>query len=524
MGMFSWIREGLTTPPELPDDGRLSTLEYQLEEANASLATLQALQREDAGWAKLADTTARDLTREGLREAARLCRVMFVINPLIKRGLALRAAYVWGQGVGVTARATGVEKDEQPVNDVVQAFLDHDGNRANLTGAQAHVVLENALGTDGNVFVACFTNPITGWVNARTIDPDEISDIITNPDDASEPWFFRRDFVRTRVGERTGRTTSQQETIWYPALRHSPARKLPLIDGNPVQWDAPIYHIKVNALRGGKWGIGDAYAAIPWARGYKEFLEDWASLVRALSRFAFRMSSKRGAANQARASLAKLQDGPAGATAHMSPDATLEAVPKTGATIDSESGRPIATMVASALGVPVTALLSDPGQTGARAVAETLNQPTRLEMKNRQEVWTEAYRAILGHVIDQAVLAPQGSLKGGASRDPWTGEQVVTVQGMAEKTLDIVWPDLDETPIETLIAAITDADATGKVPPLVILRLLLRALRVRDVDEIIDGVTDENGEWIDPRASAGQAAIDAFNRGEDPAAALRQGE
>jgi hypothetical protein len=51
-------------------------------------------------------------------------------------------------------------------------------------------------------------------------------------------------------------------------------------------------HLAVNPLDGAKFGIGDAYAAIDWARAYKEFLEDWLRLVKSLSRFAWRATAK----------------------------------------------------------------------------------------------------------------------------------------------------------------------------------------------------------------------------------------
>lgn len=511
--MFNWLREGLATPGELPDDGRLETTRHQLEEAQNQLQSMAAFYREDRGWDALTQATERDMTRDGLRTVSQTCRVMFIASPLIKRGLGLRAAYVFGSGVGISARSVG-DGAEQDVNAIVQDFLDDDHNRSTFTGAQAREQMENALGTDGNVFIALFTTPKTGKVEPRTLDTDEITGIITNPHDKSEPWFYRRDFVRQNIGERTGRLTSQQETVWYPALGHTPRRKNPLIDGHPVQWDAPVYHVKVNAALGAKWGIPDAYAALPWARAYKEFLEDWATLMKSLSRIAWRTSSKRSAAQQARAALSAQQG--AGGVAHMGPEDQLEAVPKSGATIDAESGRPLATMIAAALGFPVTTLLADPGQTGARAVAETLDQPTELEMGGRREVWTECYRRVIGYVIDQAVLAPQGPLNGTVTHDPITGRQTVTIGGVDDRTLDIVWPDLGKVPVETLVKAIVDADATGKMPPVETLRLLLRALNVRDVDEIVKLMTDDEGQWVDPDATAGDDAVRRFERGEDP--------
>lgn len=517
MDVLNWLglRESVADDPEFKRmQTELSTAQFRLEEAAHSM---EQLYREDRGWVQIGQNFDQEMTPEGRRQAARLCRAMATLNPLVKRGLSIRAGYVWGQGIGIQA-PDGVETGTQDVNSVVQAFLDDTGNRRAFTGAQAHEELEKQLGTDGNVYAVMFSNPQTGFTRVRTLDPLEMTDIITNPEDKSEAWFYRRDYVETTIGERTAKVTTRQKTTWYPALGHKPTRKFPVIDGNPVDWSAPVLQIRVNAV--GKFGIGDAYAALPWARAYREFLEDWAKLMKSLARIAWKLSGKRSSAQQARSALNGL--GEAGGVAAMDPNSQLEAVPKSGATIDAESGRPLATMIAAAFGLPVTTLLADPGQTGARAVAETLDQPTQLEMQGRREVWTEAYRAILGHVIDQAVLAPQGPLKGGVAVDAYTQQEEVILQGEADRTLTITWPDLEDADVDVMVKAITDADATGKLPPLETMRLLLRALGVRDVDEILEAWTDDAGNFIDPNVSAGDAAIDAFNRGEDPAAVLNQ--
>lgn len=194
----------------------------------------------------------------------------------------------------------------------------------------------------------------------------------------------------------------------------------------------------MNRLDGWKFGVGDAYAALPWARSYRDILADWATLLKAMLRFAWRASTKKG--GKAQQLRERLQRRPAGgtpdgnpnvmgATAVISDEVTLEAIPKTGATIDSKSGRPLAAMVAAALDVLVTTLLADPGQTSARAVAETLNLPTRLAMQQRQSLWAEAYRAILAYVIRSAVSAPRRPLQGTITRDPFNGREVVVLAG-----------------------------------------------------------------------------------------------
>jgi hypothetical protein len=484
------------------DEGALATAEYRAEKLNESMAQMQ-LAMEDMGWEKLTNQFAQEFTRDGLKRAAELSRMMAIANPLIKRGLAIRASYVHGQGVGITARGDGNE-GAQDVNAVVQDFLDDDTNRAALTGHQAKLRLETSIGTDGNIFIALFTNPLVGKVQARTLPFDEITDKVTLPGDRMVTMYYRRDWTEN----------GSPHTAYYPDIRWRPnTRSKVWTDGQnryEIKWDSPVYHLQDNGLDGWKFGIGDAYAALPWARAYKEFLEDWVLLIKALSRIAFQMSkSKTPLSQQSRSALQNMS---AGSTVNTG-EQKIEAVPKTGATIDSESGRPVATMAAAALGVPVTTLMADPGQTGARAVAETLNQPTMLEFKGRQELWTEALRAILGYVIDQAVIAPRGPLKGTVTRE----QNTLTVQlaGDTDRTIDFEWPDINEMPVETIMKALVEADGTGKMPPLVTLRLMLRALGVRDVDEILDDLTDDDGNWVDPAANAGDQAAQDFRRGEN---------
>jgi hypothetical protein len=488
------------------------------------------LSLEDAGWRRLAAEGQVEFSHDGLRRIAALCQLMALKNPLIKRGLNLRFIYTWGQGVAVAARATGKDGG-QDVNAIVQRFLDDKSNRRSFTGQQARLALDKALGTDGNLFLALFTAPRTGRVQVRSIPFVEISDVISNPEDRADPWFYKRVWTVTTVDPGTARMRQEPRTVFYPALGYTPrGARLPRIDGYPVQWDAPVLHVVEDRPDGWKFGVPTAYAAIDWARAYKELLEDWARLVKALSRFAWRTTAKgsKQAAVKKTIATAPGTDATgaplhAGATAIMGPDQSLEAIPKTGATIDVEAGRPLAMMVASALDVPITMLLEDPGQTGARAVATTLDRPTELTMAARRGLYGEVLGDVFDYVIDQAVKAPAGPLQGTVTRDE-DGREVVELADEEDRTIDVDWPALDDIETEKLVKAITEADATGKVPPLVTARLLLQVLGVTDVDALIEEMMDEDGNFIDPNASAGQAAVDAFRRGEDPARLVSGGD
>lgn len=473
-------------------------------------------------WVRLAALTEQEFSIEGMRQLRAICRLMTLKNPMIKRGAALRSAYVWGQGVEITARAAGKD-GEQDVQAVITAFLDDPGNQRTITSAQAQSEHEHALYTEGEAFIACFTNPRTGFVQTRRLPADEITEIITNPEDTSEPWYYRRQWTQIGYDIQGNRTTELRERL-YPCIDYQPRFRPRRFAGVEVAWDAPVIHQAVNRPSGWQRGVPDSYASIDWARAYKVFLEDWATVVKALSRFAWRMTSKGSARSQARQAFAaapprdpvtgKPLD--AGATANTPLDGILEAIPKSGATIDSDSGRPIASMAAAGIGVPVTMLLGDPGTTGNRATAETLDQPTELDMGQRRQLHTALIRRLIAYLIAAAVKAPDGPLQGTVTRDPYSGADTVTLAGDTSDVVDIDWPDLDDTDVEATVRAIVTGAGTQTMPPELVLRLVLTALGVKHVDDIVDEMVDDDGEFQWPSRPG-------FGPGDEAAAFVRSG-
>jgi hypothetical protein len=459
-------------------------------------------QLSDPAWLLLSAQFEQEFTPEGLRQIRAICRLFAVKSPLIHRGLSLRVAYVWAQGVEIAARANGKKKREQDVQTVVSAFLTDPGNERAFTGGAARERLERCLGTDGEFFPTFFVRPTTGEVQIRVVGADEVAEIICNPEDRSEPWFYRRLWVQSTLTA-DGHTVDKQMEQFHPALDYRPKSKPKTFGQIPVKWDAPMMHVKVGDLEGWQRGVPDAYAAVDWARAYKEFLEDWAKLVKSLSRFAWRMTAKGSTRQQARTNLAATPPRDAagnpndvGAAVITPPDQIFEAIPKSGATIDSESGRPLAAMVAAALDLPVTMLLADPGLTGARAVAETLDQPTELAMAQRRGLWASVYRRILRYCIAEAVRAPDGPLKGSVTEDAW-GRETVKLNGNTTSDIDVDWPDLDAEP-EKVITSVVAAASTGTIPPDQVARLILTALGVKNVEGLIDAMTDDDGKFLWP--------------------------
>lgn len=508
MGFLSWFGVQESGTSTVPTE-KFQKVADQLAE---SLAMLE-LAREDAGWVRLGEQFKQEFTREGLRRSAEQGRIFGIANPLIKRGRNVRHAYVWGQGVDIGAR-------DETVNEVIQAFVDDEGNREAFYGAQARQEYEGSLYDEGNFFLAHFTDPLIGRVKVRVIPFDEIHDIITDPEDKLSPWFYERRWSETDM---QGNITPQK--AYYPALKYQPVTKFKSVNGTSVQWDTPVRHVKVNSLSGWKFGIGDSYAAIPWALGHKGFLEDWSMYMKAMAKIAYTTTSSSKSSNVSQAKRSEIRnmaEMQAGSTVSMSADQELKAVPKSGATIDSESSKPLATLTAAALDLPVTILLADPGQTGARATAETLDLPTRLIFQARQQLHTEVYKDSIGYAIEQAVIAPRGALRG-LGRPVRDGNRLtVQFKDPSTSTVEITFPGLDEIPLDIIMAALEKADGMGvQLPPVVFLKLMLQALKVPDIDEIVQSLTDADGNYLDPTVSAGDRAVKAFRDGEDPAETLK---
>lgn len=506
----------LTTAEALQVDHHIERLEEALYDAR------RMLEQDEAGWALMGSgLNGEAFGRDHIQQVTRLARIMSVADPLIRRAVSLHLAFMWGGGVTITAEQ---ETDaEQDVNAVLQAFLDDEKVKKVLSGASAHEVRERALKTDGEYFLALPTSPLTGRVRPRRVPGDEVRDIITNPEDSVDVWYYERTYVQRSVVATTSsasRISEETVTVYYPDVSYRPATRPRYLNGRQIRWDAPVVHLAVNVTERGR-GVPDLYAALPWAQGYKGFLQDWAGLVKALSRLAFKISSKtargQSAARAAFAAAPVSADGQVGQTVITGEGQSVEAIGKSGATIDSNSGRPLAAMVASATDVPVTMLLADPGVTGARATAETLDRPFYETIKARQTLHAGFLNTVLEYVIREAVRAPRGGLKGVVGRDPLTGEEAVQLAGDQSIDLRVEFPKLDRADVGTLMEAISKADGMDKLPPELLARLAMLALGVDDIDAWLEKIVDANGEFISPGdAAAATAQQDAVAAGDVP--------
>ena len=113
-----------TTAATGPEPGAVASLEYQVEAltealAEANLSAHRLLDGEDQGWRSVLGD-ADVISRDDIIDTARVARVMVAADPLIKRGVGLRVAYLGHPQVTAATDDTGGEGAGQDVNAVVQ--------------------------------------------------------------------------------------------------------------------------------------------------------------------------------------------------------------------------------------------------------------------------------------------------------------------------------------------------------------------------------------------------------------------
>lgn len=502
----------LTTLPEVEALRHANrALLNQYTELAESVADLEADTVDNIGWRRLYAHGQQEFTEDGLKRIATVCQLMAVKNPLIRRALGLRAAYTWGQGIEVVAADPRVDK-------VVQDFIADQDNQDALFGPTARVGRDVSSGTDGNLFIACYTNAEDGSVVVRTIPFTEIGRTIRNPDDRLDPWFYRHDTVIDRLGQ-DGQILPETHSVWHPALGDHPGRPGPgffrdgVIDGASILWDSPVLHMVEDRPDGWMYGVPVTYAAVDWAMAHKEFLTDWALHMKALARLTWQLTGpgrKQAAARTALAAPPSIDPATgkalfAGGTAMLGMDQRLEAIPKSGATLDANSADPLLNMIAAAFGLPLTALLGDPSR-GDRSAAENLDRPTELGMQLHQAWWAAGYKRLFDYVIDMSARAPQGYLRMARIERDKRGRQKVILANGRDRTVRVTFPDLDDITPAAKIDAIVKADQTGKVAPLQIGRMLLVALGHPDPDAALADLTGPGGEF--QPAEGTQLALD----------------
>lgn len=406
---LGFITESVIVQDNLNLQARLSSVEESYDEAAAALLRMRT---EDEGWSVLGQVSKADgFSLRVIKDVSKKAEVQQVGNPLLKQGFQLRFNPIFSRGFTI----------EGEVKPRYQRKLDNATVQETLFTADAHDVLERTCFNVGNLFVVY--NKITG--DMMRIPLSQIGNRAVDPDFPSRTAYYL--WTRTRV-DFDGKSKPISE--WVPVVEWANSGKdtVTEIAHKPVNHDWIIIDMRVNVPTTGHWGIPDALPALPYAWGYSEYIRDAASLLKAYNLIAWKVVGKSPKQAQT-AGVALAAQRKVGGTAVMTAGTQMDSLPKAGL-IDMNDGRALAAMVASALNVSTSALLSTLDG-GAAAAVQSLDGPTVAMARSRQERWITFYK------------------------------RVFAAMGITDLTIN--FPKITEDPIHRQISSLATGRATGAI-------------------------------------------------------------
>jgi hypothetical protein len=427
-------------------------------------------------WRREINLSWLEFSRWGIQQIILISRLYYIKNPIVRRLIDVSSVYVFGRGFEVTS-------ENPDANDTLKEFFDRNKK---VLGQVNMADLERRKFYDGNLFFAFFVEQATGLTTVRMIDATEIMDIITDPDDTDQPWYYRRVWVAREFDVETGQVRTQGQECYHPALNFDPAVKPATINAKPVMWDIPLYHRKCGGVAKWNFGCPQIYPAIDWAKAARRFLEACATVKQALATFAMTVNTKGG--QQAieglkqqlsttvgpSAAIWDTNPPPVNAATFVSgPGTELQFLNQSGKGGDPEEVRRFLLMCCMTVGVPET-FLSDVS-TGNLATATTLDRPTELVFLEKQEAWREDLSVIAIYVLNAAKGAAKGKLKEALDRDGLKVSEVRIVESARAMGADGRWKYVE---------------AKAKNPKQIEVKVTFPAIREGDMLQRVQGIVE----------------------------------
>jgi hypothetical protein len=538
---FSLGGDALQSVSESLDDAILPVREDITGASTSSLSMLPELEltMEDIGWRDLSSLSSNiNFSRAAIRKLVNLSRIMYLLNPLIKRAVSVQQLYVWGSGVEISAK-------DEVVEEVLHDFFDSPGNQSIIGDAWTH--REKDLRLDGNLFFVFYKNKSTGAARVRLLPVQQIDDVVVNPEDENEPWYYLRLFTPTVSMIQPNQDLPISKQVLYPDINYNPSVKPSEVRGYPVMWDNPVIHLKSGGLTGQKFGLPELFSVLNWATAYKKMLENFATVVQAYARLAMKITGTSGKKGNAAAksklgtgvnSTRILDNNPpnvAGGWWTSSGSLDVNPIKTANSTTGPDEARALRSMVAAGSDTPEH-FFGD-SDIGNFATSTTLDRPTELKMVARQKMWASFILQVSGKLIEWSATAATGKLRDAGFRvsreiDPFTGEDsvIITPPNEGGTAVTVTFPSILQRDVVDRVRSVVQAatlngsPAEGIIPDRKLLfKLLMEALGRADADEMSDTYYPEPvlQGFADPadrvkqddlaaqgRADLGQAALD----------------
>jgi hypothetical protein len=453
---------------------RLAEAAMQILASEYGLADA-ALAQDEAGWLKVSgNSSALDMPPAERIATVQRARLYYNHDPLAKQAVRLWTGYALGKGMNWKA-------PDKAAQDTLNDFWNDPANRVMFSTQGQHKSSDRLL-VDGELFLAIFSG--AGAVHVRRIDPLQITEIISDPEDDETPRYYKRDYVNASSGK--------SETLYYADWKSDSTEAAPDASHKPIKatTDALIYHVTFNTL--GQRGNSLLAVSMDWSKAHRKFMEARVAIMQALARFAWKVKTAGGAAQVA---ALKAQLGTtinSGSAAEGNPPASAGStwIENGGIQLDSiktESGAGSAQVDGSMLlqmlgvGMGIFPHYFGAGESFRLATATAMEAPMLKQFETYQQLWGDIYSDLFKYVLAENSV------------------------GDDQQFIDLDFPPIvqaDVVAITTAVSAVL-ASVPGLDTPEV-RKLLLTALGINNPDEVLKNIA--------PAEAASAQLVKALNR------------
>ncbi len=344
------------------------------------------LRLEDAGWIALGAQSSQVISDQDRVTNLLTSRLYHAKDPLAHQAIRLWTDYTFGSGMAWST-------EEDATRKVLEGFWNSRANR-NLFSAKGQRRASNKLLVDGELFFAIFLGE---EATIRLIDPLEITEIISNPEDAEDVRYYRRDWT-TGAGKSktsiyrdwTNPKDESAETSGGKAIKMTEDTK-----------NVVVYHFPFDTIS--RRGNPLLLPALDWLKQHRRFLASRVAIMLARSKFAWHERLKGGqAAVDAQKARLHEKDISAGSTLIENMGIETKPMPQdTAAAGAYEDGRMLKLMAFAAVGLSEQYFADI--SAGNWATAKTVELPMIKMFSSYQTVWGGVYDD-----LDSIVLEHKG--------------------------------------------------------------------------------------------------------------------
>jgi hypothetical protein len=357
-----------------------------LLEATSSVEA--SLSLEDKGWLSLGDTSGDSISVDKRIESVKQSRLYRSWDPLANQAIRIWTDYTFGPGM-----SWEVEEESKQTKTVLDDFWYSRDNQP-IFGSRGQRKCSQKLLTDGEIFFAIFLGKQS---TIRTINPLEITEIITDPEDRETPRFYKREWTDQQ---------SQAHVDYYRSYLNIKNESTKDMYGANVQktQDALIYHLAWNTI--GQRGEPLLLPALDWIKQYRRFLAARVGMMLARTRFAWKTKIQGGTAAVAATKAVtqgKVPEAGADWVENQSADRQPIQTPQD-ARNAYDDARMLKLQVCAAVGIPEQ-YFGDIA-TGNLATAKTVELPMMKQFQSYQSVWGDTYQDIFELVLEYNKVPP----------------------------------------------------------------------------------------------------------------------